>query len=395
MSNNVSRQGASQKPSEESYRVMIVDDSAVIRGLLTRTLEADPKIGIVASASNGEQAISAMKRHAVEVVILDIEMPVMDGLTALPKLLAIDRDVKIIMASTLTQTNAKISFQALAAGAADYIPKPSATRDIYTGAGFKRELTEKVKGLGAAYRLRKGGGQADAAASAYPARAASSPKAIRGDKTADAGASDARAIDLRRASPGKVDIIAIGSSTGGPEALLTLMTELDGSVDVPVIITQHMPPTFTAILAEHIERASGKKCAEAVDGEPVLSGRIFLAPGDFHMTVAVENGGKVIRLNQDPPVNFCRPAVDMMLTSLAQTYGRNVLAVILTGMGHDGLDGGRAVTEADGVVIAQDEATSVIWGMPGAVAQAGLCSAVLPLDDIAPYLRANAGRRVK
>lgn len=374
---------------------MLVDDSAVIRGLLTRTLESDPNIEIVASASNGEQAILVMKRHAIEVVVLDIEMPVMDGLTALPRLLAIDRHVKVIMASTLTQKNAKVSFQALAAGAADYIPKPSATRDIHSGEDFKRELTQKVKGLGAAYRLNRGEGQADAAASGYPARAASSPKAIMRDKTADAGASDARAIDLRRASPGKVDIIAIGSSTGGPEALLALMKELNGSVDVPVVITQHMPPTFTTILAEHIGRASGKKCAEAVDGEPVLPGRIFVAPGDYHMTVALENGEKVIRLNQDPPVNFCRPAVDMMLTSLAQTYGRNVLAVILTGMGHDGLDGGRAVTDADGIVIAQDEATSVIWGMPGAVAQAGLCSAVLPIDRIAPYLRQNAGRRVK
>lgn len=374
---------------------MLVDDSAVIRGLLTRTLESDPNIEIVASASNGEQAILVMKRHAIEVVVLDIEMPVMDGLTALPRLLAIDRDVKVIMASTLTQKNAKVSFQALAAGAADYIPKPSATRDIHSGEDFKRELTQKVKGLGAAYRLKRGEGQADAAASGYPARAASSPKAIMRDKTADAGASDARVIDLRRASPGKVDIIAIGSSTGGPEALLALMKELNGSVDVPVMITQHMPPTFTTILADHIGRASGKKCAEAVDGEPVLPGRIFLAPGDYHMTVALENGEKVIRLNQDPPVNYCRPAVDMMLTSLAQTYGRKVLAVILTGMGHDGLDGGRAVTEADGIVIAQDEATSVIWGMPGAVAQAGLCSAVLPLDNIAPYLRQNAGRRVK
>lgn len=395
MSSRVSLRGASQKPTEESYKVMLVDDSAVIRGLLTRTLESDPNIEVVASASNGEQAISVMKRHTIEVVVLDIEMPIMDGLTALPRLFAIDRHVQVIMASTLTQKNAKVSFQALAAGAADYIPKPSATRDIHSGDGFKRELTEKVKALGAAYRLKAGKGQADGAASGHAARSASSPKAGMRYKTADAGASDARAIDLRRASPGRVDVIAIGSSTGGPEALLSLMTELNGSVDVPVMITQHMPPTFTTILAEHIGRASGKQCAEAVDGERVLPGRIFLAPGDYHMTVALEDGEKVIHLNQDPPVNFCRPAVDMMLTSLAQAYGRNVLAVILTGMGHDGLDGGRAVTEADGIVIAQDEATSVIWGMPGAVAQAGLCSAVLPLDNIAPYLRQNAGRRVK
>ena len=165
MSSRVSRQGASQKPSKESYRVMLVDDSAVIRGLLTRTLESDPNIEIVASASNGEQAILVMKRHAIEVVVLDIEMPVMDGLTALPRLLAIDRDVKVIMASTLTHKNAKVSFQALAAGAADYIPKPSATRDIHSGEDFRRELTQKVKGLGAAYRLNRGEGRADAAAS--------------------------------------------------------------------------------------------------------------------------------------------------------------------------------------------------------------------------------------
>ena len=395
MSIQVSRQGASQKKSEEPFRVLLVDDSAVIRGLLSRTLEADSDIKIIASASNGEQAVSAITRHAVEVVVLDIEMPVMDGLTALPKLLAIDPQLKVIMASTLTQKNAKISFQALAAGAADYIPKPSATLDIHFGEDFKRALTEKVKGLGAAYRSQNGKGQAAAVAARYPARATSSPKAIMRHRTRDAVASDAQAIDLRKALPGKVDIIAIGSSTGGPEALLALMKGLDGSIDVPVVITQHMPPTFTAILADHIARASGKVCAEAVDGERVVSGRIFMAPGDYHMTVALENGEKVIRLNQDPPVNFCRPAVDLMFTSLAKAYGRNVLAVILTGMGHDGLDGGRAITEANGVVIAQDEATSVIWGMPRAVAEAGLCSAVLPLNDIAPYLRQNAGRRVK
>ena len=300
MSTQDSRQGASQQKSKDPFRVLLVDDSAVIRGLLTRTLEADPDIGIIASASNGEQAISVMKRHAVEVVVLDIEMPVMDGLTALPKLLAIDRHLKVIMASTLTQKNAKISFQALAAGAADYIPKPSATLDIHSGDSFKRELTEKVKGLGAAYRLKNGKGQPAAVAAGHPARAEPSPKGIMRDRTADAAASDARAIDLRRVSPGKVDIIAIGSSTGGPEALLSLMKKLNGSIDVPVVITQHMPPTFTAILADHIARASGKDCAEAVDGEPVVPGRIFMAPGDYHMTVALENGEKVIRLNQDP-----------------------------------------------------------------------------------------------
>jgi two-component system chemotaxis response regulator CheB len=176
-----------------------------------------------------------------------------------------------------------------------------------------------------------------------------------------------------------------------------VLKALRGGIDVPILITQHMPATFTTILAEHIGRQSGWPAAEAVDGEPVRPGRVFIAPGDFHMVVeapsaAAAGGPRIIRLTKSPPENFCRPAADPMLRSLAQAYGRRVLGLVLTGMGHDGLRGGRDVVAAGGAVVAQDEATSVVWGMPGAVALAGLCSAVLPLDEIAPYIRRLAMR---
>ena len=188
--------------------------------------------------------------------------------------------------------------------------------------------------------------------------------------------------------PGKVaEIIAIGSSTGGPQALLALLEKLPESIQVPIVITQHMPPMFTKILAEHISRASGRPCAEAKDGEPILPRHIYLAPGDWHLVVASGQTGKVFRLNQGPPVNFCRPAVDSLFESVAEAYDGRVLAVVLTGMGQDGLNGGRAVIEKGGVVVAQDEASSVVWGMPGAVATAGICHAVLPLSDLPQYIQ--------
>jgi two-component system chemotaxis response regulator CheB len=189
-------------------------------------------------------------------------------------------------------------------------------------------------------------------------------------------------------------VLAIGSSTGGPQALLTLFETLKNKIKLPIFITQHMPPTFTTILAEHIASASGTRCAEAEDGEAVEEGRIYLAPGDYHMTVKRDGGKVVLSLNQDPPVNFCRPAVDPMLESLRAVYGSHVLTVILTGMGQDGLVGGRAIADEGGTVIAQDEETSVVWGMPGAVATGGVCSAVLPLDKIGPEILKITGARV-
>ncbi|WP_368744949.1 chemotaxis protein CheB, partial [Desertibaculum subflavum] len=191
-------------------------------------------------------------------------------------------------------------------------------------------------------------------------------------------------IVLRAASRMPPRALAIGSSTGGPQALFQLFQLLKGQIRQPIFITQHMPATFTTILAEHLTRIGGVPCREAKDGEPVRDGQVYLAPGDWHMTVAVEGGAKVVRLNQNPPESFCRPAVDPMLRSLSEAYGGQLLAVMLTGMGQDGLKGSKALIEAGGTLIAQDEATSVVWGMPGAVATAGLCAAVLPLADVGP-----------
>jgi two-component system, chemotaxis family, protein-glutamate methylesterase/glutaminase len=365
------------------YRLMVVDDSAVIRGLLTRSLEADPEVEVLASASNGEMALSALSRHDIEIVILDIEMPVMDGLTALPKLLAAKPGLKVIIASTLTRRGADISMKALAAGAADYLTKPGASA-LTSADQFKRELLAKVKALGQA-RRRAIGLAAPQPAARGAAEAAFEP----------AHEPQRRVIALRPGPREVPEIVAIGSSTGGPQALFHVTSALKGTVKQPIFITQHMPATFTTILAEHLARASGYPAAEGVDGEPVRSGRIYVAPGDFHMTVQADRGEKVVRLLKTPPENFCRPSVDPMLRSVAAVYGARALTLILTGMGHDGLAGGRAVVEAGGTVIAQDEPSSVVWGMPGSVAMAGLCSAVLSLDEIGPFigrLAMRAGR---
>ncbi|WP_255448566.1 chemotaxis response regulator protein-glutamate methylesterase [Telmatospirillum sp. J64-1] len=389
--------------SSDPVRVMVVDDSAVVRGLITRMLEEDPGISVVASVGNGQMALNALERHSVEVVLLDIEMPIMDGMTALPKLLQVNRNLQIIMASTLTLKNADISMRALEAGAADYIPKPTSTREM-TGGGmdFKQELIGKVKALAQRYRTATGGNRA--------APSAGQPVAERSAPSGAAPAARPAAPRPTTAAPGKVaihppgpislrqpssdapDVLAIGSSTGGPQALFAVLSGLKG-LRQPILITQHMPATFTTILAEHISRISGIPAAEGKDGEKIQGGRIYVAPGDYHMVVESKGTDKILRLNQNPPENFCRPSVDPMFRSVSAAWGRRVLSLVLTGMGHDGLKGGQAIVAAGGTVVAQDEATSVVWGMPGAVATAGICSAVLPLPEIAPYIQKLAMRR--
>lgn len=336
-----------------AVRVMVCDDSAVIRGAVTRILEADPAVQVVARVANGQMAIEALKRTPVDVLVLDIEMPVMDGMTALPLLLRADPGLKVIMASALTTRGADIALRALRLGAADYVPKPSAANGDDT---FSRELVEKVKGLA---RLRR--------RVALPVR-----ETVR--------------LYLRPAPMIPPRLLAVGSSTGGPQALFILVQGLGKTLNVPVVLTQHMPATFTPILAEHIAKLGGLPCAEAKDGEPLQAGRIYLAPGNHHLLVNGARGSLTARLSSDPPENFCRPSVDPMLRSAAAACDGRVLVAMLTGMGQDGLAGTRRVIDAGGSAVAQDEATSVVWGMPGAVAQAGLCHAVLPLPRIAPKL---------
>jgi two-component system chemotaxis response regulator CheB len=388
--------GSQVAPGGEPYRLMVVDDSAIVRGLLIRSLEADPEVTVVASASNGEIALAALSRHDVEVVILDIEMPVMDGLTALPKMLQAKPGLKVLIASSLTRRGAEISLRALAAGAADYLTKPG-TSALTSADEFKQELLVKVKALAQAGRSALGITKPRRRPAAPP-RIVEAPAELAKPRVVERAApapapAQRRPIALRPMSHGPApEVIAIGSSTGGPQALFRILATFKGAVKQPIFITQHMPATFTTILAEHVGSASGYPSAEAVDGEPVRPGRIYIAPGDFHMTIEGGQGQNVVRLNKGPPENFCRPSVDPMLRSLSAVYGERVFCAILTGMGHDGLAGSEAVVAAGGTVIAQDQSTSVVWGMPGAVATAGLCSAVLPLDEIGPFIGKAAGR---
>ncbi|MDR3423976.1 MAG: chemotaxis response regulator protein-glutamate methylesterase [Alphaproteobacteria bacterium] len=356
-------------PPSPQVRVMIVDDSLVIRGFISRALDSDPAFMVVATASNGQIAIDTLRRTPADVVILDIEMPVMDGLMAIPKLKEIDPAVQIVMASTLTQRNADISIKALSLGATDYLPKPSA-REMAVPGEFQRALREKVKELGAV---------------AWRKNARQTPQKIAG--TAMPAPVEKKKIVLRPMPLIKPDVIAIGSSTGGPQALFEVIKSIGKDLPQPIVITQHMPPSFTTILAEHITRQCNVICAEAKEGEVLRSGYFYIAPGDFHMLIAKKPEGPTVHLVKDPPENFCRPSVDPMLRSLVDVYGGRILTVILTGMGQDGTKGGEAVVHAGGAVIAQDEATSVVWGMPGAVALAGLCSAIYPIGEIGSVVR--------
>jgi two-component system chemotaxis response regulator CheB len=344
--------------SSNEIRVMVCDDSVVIRSAISRMLEIDPDIKVVARAANGQAAIAELHRQRIDVVILDIEMPVMDGLTALPEMLRVDPSLRVIMASTLTTRGADIALRALRLGAADYVPKPSTA--AIQDESFQRDLMAKVRGLA---RQRHA--------------------VLRPSPAAQLQGSRLPAMRKRPDASARPVLLAIGSSTGGPQALFTLIQGLGQSITVPVVLTQHMPPSFTPILAEHLDRLGGLSCHEARDGEALLAGTIYLAPGDQHLVVEGTPGQLRARLSSSAPENFCRPSVDPMLRSATAACAGRVLVVMLTGMGHDGLAGTRLVIEKGGCAIAQDEATSVVWGMPGAIAQAGLCHAVLPLPRLA------------
>lgn len=332
---------------------MVVDDSAIVRGLIIQMLEKCPDIRIVARAPNGEAAVAELARTEADVIVLDLEMPVMDGMTALPLLLATQPGVKVVVASTLSKRNARISLEALQRGASDYVPKPE-TGTLVNAADFERELVGKVLALG-----RRPNGNAAVVEVARP-----------------------RSTQVVR--PG---VIAIGGSTGAPPVLLELIAGLKGAVTQPILITQHMPATFTALLAEQIQRAGGRPCAEAQDGEPILPDRTYVAPGGWHMTVGRSGATPVIRLNQEEAEHYCRPAVDPMLRSAAAIYGNRLLAVILTGMGADGAEGCRTAAQSNGRFIVQNEATSAVWGMPGAAARTGLAEAILPASQISGWIR--------
>jgi two-component system, chemotaxis family, protein-glutamate methylesterase/glutaminase len=373
-------------PGHAPIRVMVVDDAVVVRGLLARWIEAEAGLQIVGSMRSGREAIEQIERINPDVAILDVDMPDTDGITALPRLLAKKRDLVVIMASTLTRRNAEISLRALSLGAADYIPKPETTREITTSASFRRELIDKIKALGAR-RKHPPLPQPAARFGDSALRQVASPNLVP--------LQSYPAFKLRPFPPTPPRVLLIGCSTGGPQALNELVGRISSVIDqAPVLLVQHMPPTFTTILGVHLTRASGRPAREAVDGEAVRAGQIYIAPGGRHMRVARRDGCPVIRLDDGPLVNFCRPAVDPLFSSAAEVWGGKSLAVILTGMGADGTRGAGDLVASGSALIAQDEETSVVWGMPGSVAQAGLCSAVLPLEQIAPKIvRLFAGDR--
>lgn len=371
--------------AERQIRVMIVDDAVVARSMMARWIESEPDMVVAASLRTGREALDNVAVHDPDVVLLDVDMPELDGITALPLLLAKKRDLVVIMVSTLTRRSAELSFKALALGATDYIPKPETTYEAMTSAAFRRELIDKVRGLGRKRLLRDVPPPMPEEAPVpapllrlAPALAAKPLPDLKPQRTAEKSEIVLRSFGLTMPRA-----LVIGSSTGGPQALSALFEKLTAAVDrAPVLITQHMPPTFTTVLAEHLRRISGRGAHEAEDGEPVLAGGIYLAPGGRHMRVARDGDLVKIALGDDPPINFCRPSVDPLFSSAAAVWGPSVLAVVLTGMGADGTQGAAEIVAAGGSVMAQDEATSVVWGMPRSVAQAGLCSAVLPLDQI-------------
>jgi len=345
-------------PAGSNPRVLVVDDSAVVRGLVARWIDADPRLTLAATCPDGEQAVRRAAELQPDLVVLDVEMPRMDGLTALPLILKAAPRARVVMASTLTRQGAEVTVKALSLGAADYAAKPEAGH-LGGAEAYRAELLQKLVTL--CPRLTP-----------PPRVTVPMPR------------------PAARASTARPSIIAIGASTGGPQALREVVSALPADTRVPVLITQHMPPMFTAILAEHLSKL-GLPAAEAVDGEAIKPGRIYLAPGGFHMTVRTGKDGLQAALNEDPPVNYCRPAVDPLFMSLAATGARDVLAVVLTGMGSDGREGVRRLRTTGAQVIVQDQASSVVWGMPGAVAEAGLADMILPLSDIGPEI----ARRLK
>jgi two-component system, chemotaxis family, protein-glutamate methylesterase/glutaminase len=373
----------SSAAANRRIRVMLVDDAVVVRGLFARWVESEPDLDVVATLRTGREAVNQLERVNPDVVVLDVDMPDLDGIAALPLLLEKKRDLVVIMASTLTRRNAEISLRALSLGAADYIPKPASNREVGAATAFRRDLIEKIRQLGQrAKRLRS---------AAPPTRTVPSivPQPVE-------EVAPPPPVKLRPMPTTPPRVLLIGASTGGPQALNSLIAEIGGVLQrAPVLITQHMPATFTAVLAEHLARIANCPVREAVNGEEINAGVIYLAPGGKHMKVTRRDGAAVISIEDGPMVNFCKPAVDPMFSSAAEVWGNKVLALVLTGMGSDGLAGAKSIVAAGGHVLAQDEATSVVWGMPGQVTNAGLCSAVLPLPEIAARLtRLFTGERL-
>jgi two-component system chemotaxis response regulator CheB len=364
--------------------VLVVDDSVVVRRLVTDVLNEDPDIHVVGTAPNGRIALAKVPQLNPDIISLDVEMPVMDGLATLRELRTSFPDVPVIMFSTLTERGAAATLEALELGAQDYVTKPANVGSVQESmASVRDQLVPKIKALH----------RSSARWRTLPARALPHQATTAGSRlAAEPGA--APGIVLRTGDAREpVEIVLIGVSTGGPDALATVLPALPATFPVPIVVVQHMPPTFTRLLAQRLDRRSALTVTEAQDGDALQPGHVLLAAGDFHLRLQRSHSGVVARLDQGTPENYCRPSVDVLFRSAAQVYGARCLGVVLTGMGSDGARGAAEVVAAGGQVLAQNQATSVVWGMPGAVAQAGLASQLLPLDDVASELARRAAHR--
>jgi two-component system, chemotaxis family, protein-glutamate methylesterase/glutaminase len=347
-------------PELARKRIMIVDDAVVVRKTLSDAIALDPALEVAGTAANGRIALEKFPTLKPDLILLDVEMPEMDGLVTVRELRKLDGRVPIIMFSSLTERGARITLDALALGASDYVMKPSNANMAATLRTISQELIPKIRVF---CRLPERNISAAMPAVAAPVLATSARRPFA-----------------------PIQIVAIGVSTGGPAALAEVISRLPADFKVPVVIAQHMPPIFTAMLAEQLTAKSALPVRECSPGEPIVPGCCLLAPGDFHMTIHREDSVIRARTYQGPKENFCRPSVDVLFRSVAQVYGARTLAVILTGMGQDGFKGCETLRGLGARVYVQDEATSVIWGMPGFVARSGMADKILPLNQIGPEI---------
>lgn len=348
----------------ERIRILVVDDVAIVRRLVVDALSVDPDLQVVGSAGNGREALARIPQTRPDLVILDYEMPEMDGLETLKEIRKSHPGVKVIFFSSYTRQGAKVSLDALWQGADDYATKVTADNLAAATLCVQTELLPKIKAL-------------------CPRGSAPMPEIRPAPvRAAEPSGGDAAGTAPAAARAARAEIVAIGASTGGPRALSVVIESLPTDFPVPIVVVQHMPPLFTRSLAERLSSRSGFRCAEAVDGGTVEAGTVLIAPGNWHLTVVRDGNDVRTRLTADPPENSCRPSVDPLFRSVAEAYGPGALALLLTGMGQDGLAGARAIRERQGRVLVQDEASSVVWGMPGSVARAGLATRIVPLPEI-------------
>ena len=416
---------------------MVVDDAVVVRGLLSRWIDEHPGLRVVATASNGRLALDELDSLRPDVIILDLDMPEMDGLTALPLILRKSPSSSVIIASTLTRRNAELALKCITLGAIDCVTKPETNREVTTSLSFRRELLQRIEAIAAARHRRArlhdvetaipsppspGSPGPDMPVPPLPARAAPHCRAPamhplerlrqeRDSRPLPAGTESGsratgailrtRDVESRPVPPaqaqtglrtGPVGMLCIGASTGGPKAVSAFLSGLGQALDhVPTLIVQHMPPIFTTVFADHLRAATGRTAREPMDGERLENGVIYVAPGGRHLRILRRGGHATAQLDDGPPVNFCRPAVDHLFADAARSFGAQTLAIVLTGMGHDGLEGARALKVAGAQVLVQDEASSAVWGMPGSIARAGLADAILDVAGLAAQSRRTIG----